>query len=202
MEEGEGLPIYQQSDSISELYPNHNRGRVPGPIINETGFEDCDYISLERPWESWINVAQLWPLELHVPCRDPLKHLMSQCNHRHVVFNCEAHNLEHEVEKCLTRFERFSTDLLQVPDLTLKCFNPIPIQPYLQYMGNILEKKRLETNYVHRDTNDPRHEETECIWNSTTISNQVLDILYEYEYYQWCKDCMDSESNLLGHSRS
>lgn len=148
-----------------------------------------------------MDVAKIWPLELHVPCRDPLKHLMSQCNHQHLVFDCEASDLREQVRNCLTRFERFSTNLAQVQNLTLKCFNPIPIEPYLQYMDHILEKKRLETNYVHRDTNDPRHEENECIWNSPLVAKRVLDILYDHEYYQWCQDCMGSENNiLLGHS--
>ena len=96
--------------------------------------------------------------------------------------------------------ERFSTNLVHVPNVTLKCFNPIPIQPYIKYMDRILERKRLETKYVHRDTNDRWNKENECTWNNTEVAESVLGILYKHEYYQWCKDCMGSENDILGLS--
>lgn len=53
------------------------------------GFEECDYVSSENGLDFWtrrFGSASQWPsnvpLQLHVPCRDPVDHLLSQCNHR------------------------------------------------------------------------------------------------------------------------
>ncbi|EJK57382.1 hypothetical protein THAOC_22578, partial [Thalassiosira oceanica] len=55
--------------------------------LGKAGFEDCDYISQEKEYGFWHEQfpnGKLHgvPVELHVPCRDPLDHLLSQCNFR------------------------------------------------------------------------------------------------------------------------
>ena len=37
-----------------------------------------------------ISLTMKWPMEFHVPCRDSLDHLLSQCNDRHITFNCST----------------------------------------------------------------------------------------------------------------
>lgn len=184
-------------DIISGIYEGYNRGRVPPGVMDEIGYEDCDYVSLESHWSAWRSVAQVWPLELHVPCRDPLEHLMSQCNHRHKKFDCNATNLRQQVQSCLVKPERFHANLTQVANLTLKCFNPSPMQPYLEYMDPLLERKRIQTPYIHRDSNQPRHKEKECIWENSKVAHRVRQILLGYDYYQWCDGCMGGENDLL-----
>lgn len=184
-------------DIISEKYEQYSRGRVPPLVMKEIGFEDCDYISMETSWMIWKSVAKVWPLELHVPCRDPLEHLMSQCNHRYHKFNCGAKNLRDEVKRCLLDPERFDAQLARLDKVSLKCFSAVPMEPYLEYMDQFLQRKRVETPYVHRDSNKPRHKDQECIWKNQTTADRVLEILYTYDYYHWCRDCMGSEHDLL-----
>ena len=55
--------------------------------MKSVGFEDCDYITTEvkEGYNFWIQNfgdARVHgvPVELHVPCRDRIEHVMSQCN--------------------------------------------------------------------------------------------------------------------------
>jgi hypothetical protein len=193
----------KSEDLISKQFKKGDRGKVPGQIMQEIGFEDCDYISAESPWRFWKqfnNEEWPWPssLELHVPCRDPLKHLMSQCNHRSKHFNCTAENLPHEISNCMLVISRFSRALEKQKNIDLKCFNPIPMEPYLEYMGERLQRKRIEASFFHRDSNTPRDKGSECIWNEPDVAKQVRAImLAEYDYYGWCEECLGSKDDLL-----
>merc|ERR1719382_72290 len=72
-----------RNDSIKKLFPRYSKGRVPGLLMSEIGFEDCDFISHEVRWQFWTQELNLSDkLELHLPCREPIDHLMSQCSLR------------------------------------------------------------------------------------------------------------------------
>lgn len=191
-------------DLISYKYPNFNRGRVSPEVMREIGFEDCDYISLELPWEIWKEIAPLWPMELHVPCRDPLDHFMSQCNHKGIEWNCEddtwnqdSTTLWDQIDACLVGMDRFNFLLTRIDQLQLKCFTPIPIEPYLEYMDQYLQRKRIPMPYIHRSSNTPRIKATECIWKNTALAERVLKYLRGYDYYRWCQECLGTENDLL-----
>jgi hypothetical protein len=174
--------VYAPKDVISQLCKNdYNRGRVPKGLMSEIGFEDCDYISLEGSWKTWKIFKELPSLELHVPCRDPLSHLMSQCNFREIRFNCTTDDLPYEIESCIVADKRFSRDLEKEKNINLKCFNPIPVEPYLEYMSERLQRKRIDSSvYVHRDTNMPRNNKyLECIWNEPDVATQVRGIMLQ-----------------------
>lgn len=224
-------------DIVREAYPEkrYTRGYLPHEVLEEIGYEECDYISLEAHWEQWktvveaISIAsfssknghnnnnpQATELELHVPCRDPLSHLMSQCNHRQYVFDCETKDLKGEVEKCLIKMDRFDPDGLSngiggdktndnntnTVTTTLKCFNPIPIEPYLEYMEPRLEPRRVQAPFYHRSSNSPRNKTQECLWKNPVLMEQVLEILHKtQDYYRWCQECIGSNDDLLAKSR-
>lgn len=77
----------------------------------------CKSLLIETGWHG--NTWKFWPqladtlhsinanltLELHVPCRDPVQHLMSYCNHKHKVFDCHQNHttetLLKEYHKCV-----------------------------------------------------------------------------------------------------
>lgn len=177
-----------------------NRGSLPQWFMREIGFEDCDYVALEtQSPKDWKYVAQRWPLELHVPCRDSLDHLMSQCNIKRFKFDCEASNLPAQIKKCF-RFNRgrFGDYMVKSPNITLKCFNPIPVQPYVEYMGSILQRKRVESTYVHRDTNLPRDKDSECVWKKDAeFQDHLRKIMKKlFAYYNFCGHCMGSDNEL------
>jgi len=186
-------------DLVNKQIKGHNRGRVPLHIMHEIGFEDCDYISLETEWKQWSEISKTIEnnIELHIPCREPISHLMSMCNHRKIKFNCTG-NPDKEVGKCLIGFDRFSDALIRDVKLDLKCFNPIPIDPYIQYMGDRLQQKRKENRYIHRDTNGFRNKDKECIWKIPEIERKVRDILVKNNrFFHFCDVCMGTEKELL-----
>ncbi|KAL7577980.1 hypothetical protein ACA910_007598 [Epithemia clementina (nom. ined.)] len=37
----------------------HSRGRIPQSIMDDIGYEDCNYISLEVPWTGWSRFDNL-----------------------------------------------------------------------------------------------------------------------------------------------
>ena len=247
-------------DSVARLYPTYHRGRVPLELMWERGFEDCDWISLEAPWEQWSeirsvllsvhmhsnntdthhnnmsNPSPLLPptLELHVPCRfDSIDHLMSQCHHQDIVFDCSAAAttntmLQRQVDRCLMGTNRYDDNLqsplpheiqqqiqqqIQQKQLqnhwTVKCFDPIPIHPYLDYMGKILQRKRIETSYLHQFKNnksrnhiDPTSNENECIWERQDLQHQVRQLLKRIDYYRFCHKCLGGNNDLLREKSS
>ena len=191
-----------ENDLIAAKHPGFNRGRVPGSVMREIGYHDCDWISFEDKWMTWERVASFaatipLKLEMHVPCRDPLPHLMSQCNHWGKHFDCNATDMVAEVEKCLFKMDRYNDQLKKMTNVHLKCFNPIPIDSYVGYMSGILQPRRISTKYVHRETNRPRDKDKECIWSNPEIAEKVNAILLKTPYYRFCDQCMGSHDDLL-----
>ena len=73
-----------------------SRSRVQFKIMQEIGYDDCDYVSLEQGWKIWSTIFPNGnfhgvPVELHVPCRDPLDHFMSQTRGK---FSCNETDQE------------------------------------------------------------------------------------------------------------
>lgn len=194
-------------DSYSSIMQGYSRLRVPEKIMDEIGYEDCDWISVERHAIFWSQFAS-WPLplELHLPCRDPLDHLMSQCNWRNIVFDCASENMEQQIKSCV--FEeliRFSIDLANTTNIDLKCYNYNKTFPnYIQYMATKLQRKRIESEYVFRATNKDRAKEQECIWGDADLQAAVRTyLLSNYDYYGFCDTCIGSKSELpLGKTQA
>ena len=193
-------------DSLSTGDPNsgqgYNRGRIAPKFMTEIGFEDCDWISHEADKRFWVKNfkdKKRWPLEFHVPCREPFELLMSQCNYMERQFDCSSTNLKMEITKCLPgRGQiRYSPILHTLGDV--KCFDPIPVEKYVDYMGNILQPRRLEVPHVHRSSNQRRNRDVECIWKdeNTHVAKQVMDILMKDPYYSFCMNCTGTTNDLF-----
>lgn len=186
-------------DTVSKLYHEYNRGRVPHHFMAEIGYEDCDYIASEQKFQFWEQFSSRWKMELHVPCREPLDHLMSQCNRKGKKFICNAKEINHEVSKCAMHFDRFSMKLQKYNNITLRCFDPLPPSRYVDYMGNILQNKRIDSKYIYRATNKPRNKNKECIWKqSNEFQYLVRQFLIEkYDFYRYCNSCTGSKDELM-----
>lgn len=207
--------IGEVQDVYWEHYAPYSRHRVPHFVMDEIGYEDCDFISNELPWKFWRDKLPLSlfaqhdiPMEFHIPCRDPIDHLMSQCNHRKRIFNCTADSLEKEVGACVLGMDRFSFQLLEhfqslEKSLGLKstfyCFDGMAIDGYVHHMGNRLQPKRLSPVHTHRPFNDERRRDLECIWKMDDAFRQKIWwlLLEKYEYYQFCDSCMKSTNQLV-----
>ena len=83
--------------------------------------------------------------------------------------------------------------------MTIQCFNAIPVEPYLHFMSDKLQRKRTEATYGHRESNKRvRRKEDECVWKNDKIRNMVEKILIQkYDYFSFCKECLGSENDLL-----
>lgn len=191
----------------------HNRGTrdnlgVNAKILDEVGYEDCEYLSSERTYDFWIHAFANWsvPVELHVPCRDPVDHLMSSCNHNHQHFDCHRQRSEKDiaalVDKCLWH-GRFSMDLLKVDNFAVKCFPFYRFDDYInEIMGRRLQRKRIPpaNEYIQRDTNKPRNKAKECIWQDKELRAKVHKYLVEnVDHYSFCDQCMGSKDDLFYH---
>jgi len=180
--------------------------------LEEIGFQDCDYVELEAPAKIWKELFGAWhrPLELHVPCRDPISHLLSMCNHRQLKFTCEPTNFTKQVDNCISGRSRFSFQELKHPNIHLKCFNsPNKINEYSEYMrGRLQEKEVFHKKGVYSpEVNYPeyiptRNAENECIWKATKIyQEKILKYLKEEiglkDYYSFCDSCLKSVNDLL-----
>jgi len=178
-----------------------NRGRIPDWIMEETGYHDCDYITDEKPWTFWKQFSNFHniPMELHIPCRDPVDYLMSQCNHHHKTFNCQNdHKLEKQIRRCLVRRERFDNALLEIENTAVKCYDyKVQFTDYTDYITSILQKKRIQSKYIRRDSNVPRDKENECIWSDPSVYEKVKNILLTYDYYAFCDKCLGSVNDVL-----
>ena len=168
-------------------------------FMRTVGFEDCDYISMEASWEFWKEFNH-WPqpLELHVPCRDPIDHLLSMFNHKRKVFRCDIDSVL-QLKAHMFHMKRFSKQLASIKNIHLKCFNSnVTFTKYMKYAERILQKRRIQAPYIFRETNKPRVKEEECLWNNTQAQAEVKAYLIEnYDYYSYCDQCLGSKDDLF-----
>ena len=221
-----------------------DRGRVGKIIMNEIGYENCDYISHETKWTFWPNLMNELnninnnqnnnnnnnnniTLELHVPCREPLQHLMSMASHFHKKYICDENETKITIEKAIHKVYmnhlgdmRFSSenilfggeDNIDNKDkdsednednnnnsIELKCFNPFPLENYINYMKDKLQHRRLPIPYYQtRTTNKIHDKSTECIYNtSSEYKQKVIQLLInKHPYMKFCYDCIGSNNEL------
>ena len=147
-------------------------------------------------------------MELHVPCRDPIEHLMSQCNYEDVPFfkkqqlACDAATEEEyfkSVRHCFVLLdERFNHDLENHFDVKCYAFKN-QFTGYVNYLSTFLEDKRYDASdeYVQRETNDPRNRDSECIWKRPDLLEKTRKYLIEnVDYYRFCDRCLGTENEI------
>ena len=163
---------WRKIKDVHTVNKHGNRGWIHGDIMNDIGYEDCDWISHQVPWAWWKRFKN-WPtdFELHLPCRQPLDHLMSQCNYKRLQFNCDTTDLKNEIDRCISTIGRFSRKLVDgdtLPNGNVKCYNvKFQFTKYMELMSEYLQSKRIVDEYVHRSTNDKRNKSDECIWEAS-----------------------------------
>jgi len=176
--------------------------------FEQIGFKDCDYVANEIGARFWLTffASSYRPLELHVPCREPIDLFLSMCNHRQVDFPCRRKSFIQDIHKCLKGDgPRFDLQVLTHSNIHLKCFSsPSKIGDYLDYMGEKLQKKEVATKYTHRDSNIPRNKPKECLSKPehSLLKVEVLKYLTREtvifkDYSAFCRSCINSENELF-----
>jgi hypothetical protein len=171
--------------------------------MNEIGYEDCDYISHEIKWMFWPNLMKDFnnknknnlnnstlTLELHVPCREPLQHLMSMASHHSKIYECDENETNITIEKAIDEVymifaekERFNN--LIKTNVELKCFHSFPMENYINYMKDKLRIRRFVPTYTARTTNDKRDKSKECLWDNTSYEYKqkaIQLLIHKYPY--------------------
>jgi len=146
-------------------------------------------------------------MELHVPCRDPIDHMLSMANHegtiiKRVIFNCTGVEtddalLEREVDRAYFDLNRFNANL-DSKNIKLKCFQSIPVEPYIEYMDQFLQTRRIPSEYYHHKTNDKRDKSKECVRNlPEKVKQKIRGILMKnHPYMKFCNECMGSKKQI------
>uniref|UniRef100_A0A7S2EJK9 Uncharacterized protein n=1 Tax=Ditylum brightwellii TaxID=49249 RepID=A0A7S2EJK9_9STRA len=181
--------------------------------MDEIGYEDCDYISHENSYQFWFRFDDFHgiPMELPLPCRDPVDHLMSQCNHRGLMLNCEMteERFIGSIKRCLLFLtedetnifvfqKRFSMKLVNPEKRGLKCYHfKKQFTTYLDYISEKLQPKRIVSEYKKREVNAYRNITKECIWKRDELVKKAESYLLEnVDYYKFCKRCLGSENDI------
>ena len=188
----------QYQDVFGRVARGYDRLRVPEFVMEEIGYEDCDLVSHEVPW-SWWKKFKAWKVEFHLPCRDPVDHILSMCNQIGKGFDCRL-DWRKEVEKCIIWMNRFGIQLnssAEFPNARLKCYNFSMTSKYIQYMSTKLQKKKRLSTLVYRPYNDPRNPAKECLFSNETANHLVSTYMRTLPYYAFCDRCLGSEQDLL-----
>eukprot|EP00980_Cylindrotheca_fusiformis_P014098 scaffold3704_cov90-Cylindrotheca_fusiformis.AAC.2 len=202
------LRAKQKEENGERVVARHvPRDQVESSIMKEIGFHDCDWISHETSYKFWISSfgdSKFFgiPMELHIPCREPLDHLMSFCNYAHEKIDCDDDDEDfyEVIEDCLyvqTRFHRFDPELLDHFDV--KCYDfKKQFTSYIEdVMAPELQPRRLPSDrFVQRETNRKRNKTNECIWERPDLQEKAKAYLLQKPYYQFCQDCLGSENDL------
>ena len=177
-------------DDVTKLFSGYTRERVHLQIMEERGFEDCDWVSNEVKWEWWVKTFSKWPepVQMHLPCRDPVDHLLSMCNFRRHNFDCDG-DLIAEIKKCTFALNRFSTQLTNY--FEIKCFTyDDQFTLYPAYMETKLQRRRHIGVPYWLKTNKKRNKNKECLLVRKDAREKVHQYLVNhYEYYKFCQSC-------------
>ena len=183
-------------------------------VVKSIGFEDCDYISMETsPTNSdfWLLFDDFHdtPMELHVPCREPIDYLMSLCHYEKVrgraeEFDCAGITSDEDmvdaVNTCLRFIDRFDDKLTKLEHVRVKCYDfKHQFTSYIDYMKTKLQARRFvsEPKKQPLKTPWPRHKDKECIWKDEALKERVENYLVkEVPYFRYCKACVGSENDV------
>jgi len=173
-------------------------------IYYETTTKDCDYISHEIDASFWTNTFGNGKfldtqMELHVPCRDPIDHLLSQCNMKGKELNCSLSTNEYlkSAQNCFVFFNRFKSSL-QNDFEVIKCFDfKEQFTTYIDYMGKRLQERRFQSEpFIKRETNRPRNKTKECLLQRPDLMDITRKFLLKFDYYKFCDSCIGSKNDI------
>lgn len=183
MEQYQGMSELDQVKAVQ----SDMRGRVSFKRMVRHGFETCDWVSLEEHYNAWKEVAKAGPLELHLPCRSPLEHYISRCNHL-------MKAIDGSLPQCVLFPMRFSVHLLNMPNTTLRCYDfNDQYTKYVNFMKEKLELRNSTVPLYHRPTNTHLNKRKHL----TFLSESALMNAEHGQYYQFCRFCLQSELNLF-----
>mmetsp|Transcript_1132 Transcript_1132/g.1517 ORF Transcript_1132/g.1517 Transcript_1132/m.1517 type:complete len:270 (-) Transcript_1132:108-917(-) len=168
-------------------------------LMESTNFDECDFISTEKDYTFWDQFEhQGRPVELHVPCKNPVSHLMSMVNYDGKAFGCgdgiakQIDDVSHYVT------HRFSQTLSQKENFALKCFDTSNTDKYVEYMAHNLEYTKINRLYKEMEKKKFHLQEDECVWEYPKMMDFIRKYMIDhFDYYAFCEECIGSTNDLF-----
>lgn len=178
--------------------------RVHPARMSSWGFHNCNLISDETGWEKWN--ATLKPFEKInrvslIPCRKPVDHFKSMCNHMGINVNELFKDITQEnacsrASKCLLGTDRFALEMLRSFDV-VALFHFSAFDDVFDLLDQYLPKRvlPLASNEIYV-TNTKRKKETEILGS---CSEEELDrfLRRSWSYYAFCDRLVDKNITVL-----
>lgn len=169
----------------STRYPEYGPDRVHPAVMRERGFHNCALISLEESWRAWAFLPSLFKTSVKVmllPCRNPIDHVLSMCNHKGLPTSILQRNCS-RITECFIELNRFDTRMARFFDLVF-LFHYLNISVVEKFVGAHMTKRSfpLEITQAY-STNIPRQKHNENLY---ACQSTIGDILTRIKYFKIC----------------
>ena len=192
-----------QTDSA---HPGFGLDRVHPTRMSEWGYQNCAFISHETSWQDLGNIANdtVWYMDgpnisstrvpqtkLLVPCRDPVDHLLSQCNHMGQNFTNLAISLGNcasVIASCQLAWKRYDHRLIPYFDKVV-LFEYEAFDSVIQHLDESLPKRVFDlddSSHGFYRTNKGRSREKEVFTPQCPEGELREALLQAWSYYRLC----------------
>lgn len=197
-------------------HPGYGLDVVHPLRMSEWGFHNCAFITHEIDWETLGTIANgtVWyrfgdgsnisssriPLtKLLIPCRDPVSHLLSQCNHAGKNFtklssslgNCSA-----VIASCSVGWGRYDNRLLQYFD-KIVLFKYDDFDSVIQFLDQSLPKRLFglaQSSSTFFRSNKDRINSNEVFTPQCPEQELREALLQAWSYYDLCSEYLGSSA--------
>jgi len=183
-------------------YRSNHRNRVAEARMKDWGYHNCALVSIEDEWSKWNEITSVFRKNkvetiALLPCRAPIDHFMSMCNHRGIdVSKLFRHSSCKAAEQCLLGIERFRTEMLRYFDKTI-LFQYDNFSQIVETLDQSLPRRALPlVSKKKYETNELRlvnHEDT----GRCAISRLERMLKARWSYYRVCSKLKNSSTMLL-----
>jgi len=181
---------------------------VKKELLQSWGLHNCALISLEVSSQQWLQIASSEPFRnqttaVMIPCRDPVDHILSQCNFRDrnftemITSSGGQKACAEALPECQVQWKRYDHSLLEYFDKVV-LFKYDSFDDVTRYLDKTLPKRAIElkheTQYGMYTTNKDRSAENERF--SPKCPEEMLrkNLLREWSYYRLCETFLGSST--------
>jgi len=192
--------------NTDSAHPGYGLDRVHPARMSKWGWHNCALITHETSWQHLGNIANdtVWYMDgpnissaripqtkLLVPCRDPVDHMLSQCNHRRLNFTnltIKFGNCSSVIDRCKVQWNRYDHRLISYFDKVV-LFEYDDFNSVIQYLDESLPKRVFDlddsANGFFR-TNKDRSRENEIFTPQCPEEELRQTLLQAWSYYRLC----------------
>jgi len=194
-----GYSFSQNSEDVvrplnDAQFPGFGLDRVAPERMNEWGFHNCAFISHEIGAVGFKKAVQLNIFKNATktgifPCREPVEHLLSQCNFQGVNLTSLISNnydCAELISRCSVEWNRYDDSLLDVFDRVI-LFKYDDFGPLIARLDETLPRRVITLpGDGYFKTNPPRDTQNERFGASCNISTMRQHLMRSWSYYTFC----------------